>query len=141
MGEADRALKRAREEGAPPPALGDPDRDALHLTRLSELRRAKVYHYKGVGAFLDVREMYSKVEGAPFLLPGKKGITLTLQQAEALFAAGEDILAAMRAVAVGSEPPAEAAEAEKEGAGGGGGGDDSEEEEEEEEEEGDEDEE
>jgi len=47
------------------------------------------------GALLDIREMYSK-EGVPYVLPGKKGIALTLAQVEALFASRKEILAAMR---------------------------------------------
>jgi hypothetical protein len=134
-GAAAASKKRPRAEGAPAPTLGDPDRDALHLTRLSDLRRAKVYAYKGVGAFLDVREMY-KTDKLPFLLPGKKGITLTLPQVEALLAQGDAILAAMRAVPVGKSDEEGAGAAAEAGKGeGGGAGEDAEEAEEEEEEE------
>ncbi len=86
----------------------DPDIGALLIVPISSTRRAKVFAFSskaigicgadapGVGgALLDIREMYSK-EGVPYVLPGKKGIALTLAQVEALFASRKEILAAMR---------------------------------------------
>jgi hypothetical protein len=116
---------RAADDAAPGAALGDPDTGALLLAPLGGTRRAKVFAFSAsatrageAGALLDIREMYSK-EGVPYALPGKKGIALTLEQAEALFAAGDGILAAMRAACGGKEAVAAAAAAAVTGAGGG----------------------
>ena len=100
--------KRPRAAAAAPPsALGDPDAGALLLIPLSASKgkpvRAKVLTFsaaatggKEAGALLDIREMWPK-EGLPYPLPSKRGICLSLPQAEALFARGEEILGAMRA--------------------------------------------
>ena len=119
---------RAAEEGAAPASYRDPDGDSLALVQLTGSKRAKVWAFSGAalgskgggkgGALLDIREMFEK-EGVAWQLPGKKGITLTLPQAEALFASGDIILSAMRAATVAA---AEAAEAAAEASGSGGGG-------------------
>jgi hypothetical protein len=96
------SAKRPRSDAPPASSLGDPDKDALLLVPLPASRRAKVFTFtaaatggKEGGALLDIREMWPK-DGLPYALPSKKGICLTLPQAEALFARGDAILAAMR---------------------------------------------
>ena len=96
------SAKRPRSDAPPASSLGAPDKDALLLIPLPTSRRAKVFTFtaaatggKEAGALLDIREMWPK-EGLPYALPSKKGICLTLPQAEALFARGDAILAAMR---------------------------------------------
>jgi hypothetical protein len=79
----------------------------LHLDAAARKQRKRVI----VNEALAARSANAAI---PWLLPGKKGLTLTLPQAEALFAAGPAILAAMRAPPPeGSESPA-AGEGEKE---------------------------
>jgi hypothetical protein len=149
-------VKRPRSEGeggssssAPPPPLVDPDADALFKGQLSEEKRVKVYAYKGVGAFCDIREMYEK-EGLTWKLPGKKGITLNFAQVQALFEHKDAILEAMekgqRSEAGGrkkgedsKKKVKEEEEEEEEEGGGGGKGKKVEEKEEEEEEDSDDD--
>jgi hypothetical protein len=90
--------KRPRDASAPKPH-GDPDADSALLIPLSDSRRAKVFAmHSGVGALLDIREMYAK-EGLPYKLPGTKGISLTIAQVEKLIDAGPAILAQRRALA------------------------------------------
>lgn len=57
--------------------------------------------HSGVGALLDIREMYERDE-LTYRLPGKKGISLTLAQVEKLVDAGQAILAKMRELAATS---------------------------------------
>jgi len=54
----------------------------------------KVYKYKGVGAFLDIREMYSK-DGLEYKLPGKKGVTLSIEAARVLLQNKDKLLKAL----------------------------------------------
>ena len=109
--------KRPRAVATRGGPLGDPDADALLVVPLPGSRRAKVFAFsaaatggKGAGALLDIREMWPK-EGLEYALPSKKGICLTLSQAEALFAARKEILAALRAGA--GAPGGEAGGAER----------------------------
>ena len=102
-------------DGVAAPARVDPDAGALLLVTLSAHRRAKVYAAPAraiAGAtsdtpLLDVREMY-EAEGVPYPLPSKKGIALSLADAEALFAASAEVLAAMRGIAAASAEAAAA---------------------------------
>ena len=118
--ESKKKRKRPQQPPGAPGEYPDPDKDSLFLQSISSspYKRVRVFTYPGKGAFLDVREMFAKKDSA-HPLPSKKGITLTLPQAEALFACGPEILAAMRAVppeAKGSsgEADAEAGEEEEE---------------------------
>jgi hypothetical protein len=101
----------------------DPDIGALLIVPISSTRRAKVFAFSGKaigigadaapgvgGALLDIREMYEKKD-LPYVLPGKKGIALTLAQVEALFAARKEILAAMREATSAAAAEAEANDA------------------------------
>ena len=99
------AAKRARPVDGGAQAGVDPDAGALLLVPLSAHRRLKVFTMPGRAiqggseghiVLCDIREMYTAAT-APYALPGKKGICITLEQAEALFAKKDDILAAMRA--------------------------------------------
>ena len=85
---------RAEGEGGSSAPLVDPDSDALFKAYINEGRRVKVYAYKGVGGFCDIREMYEK-EGVSWKLPGKKGITLNYAQVKCLFEHKDEILEAM----------------------------------------------
>jgi hypothetical protein len=100
--------KRPRDAAAVKPH-GDPDADSALLIPLSDTRRAKVFAmHSGVGALLDIREMYVK-EGLPYKLPGTKGISLTIAQVEKLIDAGPAILAQMRALAASGASTAQKA--------------------------------
>ncbi len=115
------AARPARAAAAAAAAAGDPDKDAILLVQLAPLRRAKVSAFKRAalagdaggdkaalaGSLLDIREMY--VSDQKYALPSKKGIALTLPEAEALFAAGPAILKEMRAIVAGGAPAAAAA--------------------------------
>jgi len=83
-----------RPRAGPQEKSQDPDSDALLLVQLGGSKRVKVYKYKGVGAFLDIREMYSK-DGLEYKLPGKKGVTLSIEAARVLLQNKDKLLKAL----------------------------------------------
>ena len=77
------------------------------MVKLSDLKQVSVQHWKG-RVQVGIREMYEKGNE---LLPGKKGIGLTLEQWEQLCTAAPEVTAALHRMSGGAQAPkAEAGE-------------------------------
>lgn len=75
------------------------DDNTQYVVKLSDLKQASVQHWKG-RMQVGIREMYEKGNE---LLPGKKGIALSLEQWEQLCSAAPDVSAAVQSLSGGSQ--------------------------------------